>query len=292
MENEIKESVLARNIAASVLCLKTGEFQLMNILGNRIMSDCLLSDYPDEILLGFFVKQVAITCLSSKSRLDDAEFSKVKIICERYLDTLQDSSKKPIALEAWLLYHTFNIDVAKITNSDVDKQIKAIYQDEPSITREMCRKLIHFVSTNRDILEDPNNKMFEAIISDLQRLGLSYGYEVIDTIIYSLMLSLQRFWEYFKIQCMLQDKSLDSKLISKVIYPYIDGILNISNSQEVNFKYVANLFFDLFARSRELFFMYGELSGKPMERPIELNQETKRKLSEVVSKALQKEVNP
>ena len=91
---------------------------------------------------------------------------------------------------------------------------------------------------------------------------------------------------------MLQDKSLDSKLISKVIYPYIDGILNISNSQEVNFKYVANLFFDLFARSRELFFMYGELSGKPMERPIELNQETKRKLSEVVSKALQKEVNP
>jgi len=78
--------------------------------------------------------------------------------------------------------------------------------------------------------------------------------------------------------------------VKTTLFPYLDKIKQFSSSGEVDYKEITDFLWQLIKSWREHFIHYTELPYKMVQKPIELSKEAKKKLSDAVSKALQKEV--
>jgi hypothetical protein len=283
-------TMIDKNIRVAILSFKTEDFQLMNILGNRIMSDSLFLDTKYLSLVGFFIKQIALNYLNLKPRITESDYLDAKLIGEKYLDSLFNISKEVDKAKLWSSYHEFNIQIKQYSASELDKEIKNIYGEDPLVTTNVRRWLIEFLTSSKDILLDARNNFLKGIISELQRVGLSYGYEVMDTVIFSCLIALDRYYDYFRLRYSAPDDKIDEEAIRKIVFPHLDSIKRISSSDVLQYDDITNLLWELIKGWREFFIYYSELSLRTPERPIELSKESRTKLSEVLGKALQKEL--
>ncbi len=292
MSQDISAEMYAKNIEVATLSFKTEEFQFMNILGNRIMSDSLFGNVKDFALFGFFVKQMALNYLNLKPRISESDFLDAKLVGEKYLETLSSVSKYADISKSWADYHEFNIQIMQYSASDINKNIKEIYGDNSNITENVRHWLMDFLVHDREILFERNNNFIKGIINEFQRVGLAYGYQVRDTIIFACLVALDRYYEYFIFKHTTENGLVDEEIVKTTLFPYLDEIKEFSSSSEVDYKEVTDLLWQLIKSWRECFIYYTELPYKTIQKPIELSKESKEKLSEAVSKALQKEIKP
>ena len=290
MNQDFNVEIYTKNMEVAVLSFKMEDFQLMNIISNRIMSDSLFGSSENFALLGFFVKQMALNYLNLKPRISESDFLDAKLVGEEYLYTLLSSSKDIDIVKSWADYHEFNIKIQQYAESDIDKSIKGIYGDNPNITENVRYWLIDFLVKDREMLYDSKNNFLKGLISEFQRVGLAYGYRVIDTIIFSCLVALDRYYEYFVFRHTAENGLLDTEKVKPTFFPYIDKVKQFSSSSELDYKELTHLLWQLIKSWRESFIYYTELPYKTVQKPIELSKEAKKKLSEAVSKALQKEV--
>ena len=293
MKQDFNVEMYTKNMEVAVLSFKVEDFQLMNIIGNRIMSDSLFGSSENFALFGFFVKQMALNYLNLKPRVSQSDFLDAKLVGEEYLDILLSSSNDiNINIdESWADYHRFNIRIQQYNDaSDIDKRIKEIYGDNPNITENIRHWLIDFLIKDREMLYDRKNNFLKGLISEFQRVGLAYDYGVTDTIIFSCLVALDRYYEYFVFQYTDENGVLDTEKVKTTFFPYIDTVKQFSSSSELDYKEATHLLWQLIKSWRESFIYYTELPYKTVQKPIELSKEAKKKLSEAVSKALQKEV--
>ena len=290
MNQDLNVEMYTKNMQVATLSFKTEDFQLMNIIGNRIMSDSLFGSSEHVALLGFFVKQMALNYLRLKPLISASDFLGAKLVGEEYLDTLLSSPEDIDIVKSWTDYHEFNITIQQYSASDIDKSIKEIYGDNPNITENVRYWLIDFLVKDREMLYDRKNNFLKGSISEFQRVGLAYDYRVIDTIIFSCLVALDRYYEYFVFQHTAENGVLDTEKVKTTFFPYIDKVKQFSSSSELDYKEATHLLWQLIKSWRESFIYYTELPYKAVQKPIELSKEDKKKLSEAVSKALQKEV--
>lgn len=290
MKQDLNVEMYTKNMKIAALSFKMEDFQLMNIIGNRIMSDSLFGSSENFALLGFFVKQMALNYLSLKPRISESDFLDAKLVGEEYLDTLLSSSEDIDIVKSWADYHEFNIKIQQYSASDIDKSIKQIYGDNPNITENVRYWLIDFLVNDREMLYNSRNNFFKGLISEFQRVGLAYDYRVIDTIIFSCIVALDRYYEYFVFQHTAESGVLDTEKVKTTFFPYIDKVRQFSSSSELDYRGATHLLWQLIKSWRESFIYYTELPYKTVQKPIELSREAKKKLSEAVSKALQREV--
>ena len=290
MNQDLNVEMYTKNMKVAALSFKMEDFQLMNIIGNRIMSDSLFGSSENFALFGFFVKQMALNYLRLKPLISASDFLGAKLVGEEYLDTLLSSSEDIDIVKSWTDYHEFNITIQQYSASDIDKSIKEIYGDNPNITENVRHWLIDFLVKDREMLYGSKNNFLKGLINEFQRVGLAYDYRVIDTIIFSCLVALDRYYEYFVFQHTAENGVLDTEKVKTTFFPYIDKVKQFSSSSELDYKEATHLLWQLIKSWRESFIYYTELPYKTVQKPIELSKEAKKKLSEAVSKALQKEV--
>jgi len=85
---------------------------------------------------------------------------------------------------------------------------------------------------------------------------------------------------------------VDRQAVTGSIFPYIDAIKRISAADTVPYDEATSLLWELIKGWREYFIGYQELSQGAVEKAVELSKESRAKLSEMLGKALQKEVQP
>ncbi len=290
MNQDLSLEMLTKNIEVATLSFRTDDFQTMNIIGNRIMSDSVFGETMDFSLFGFFIKQTALNYLNLRPVLSDPDFLDAKLVGEKYLDTLSSTSRVIDKVQLWADFHESNIQIIQYSASDADKKIKEIYGDNPQITENVRHWLIELLSNEREILVNAKNNFIKGITNELQRVGLSYGYQVGETIIFSCLTALDRYYEYLMFSHTTENGEIDTETVNTIVFPYIDKIKQISSSSKMNYDDVTIFLSQLIKAWRECFIYYSELPRKVIEKPIELTKESKKKLSEVVSKALQKEI--
>ena len=101
---------------------------------------------------------------------------------------------------------------------------------------------------------------------------------------------MDRYYEYFVFQYSAENGDLDKEQVKTTFFPYIEKVKMFSSSSEIDYKEVTHLLWQLIKSWRESFIHYTELPYKTTQKPIELSKDAKKKLSEAVSKALEKEV--
>jgi hypothetical protein len=254
------------------------------------MSDSVFLGNAGQAVVGFFFKQVALTYLSLKPQLADSEFLEAKLIGEKYITVLLETNDNADQGQVWANYHQFNLDMRKYPATGLNKEMAEVYGEDPEITQKVRKRLIEFLATNKTILFDSRNNFIKGLMGELQRVGLAIGYQVTDTVIYSCLLALDRYYDYFRIRHSTKTGDIDNEAVKTLVFPYIERIVTLSSSLTLNYDEVNTLLWDLIKGWREFFIYYMELSPRVPSKQVELSKETKSKLSEVLGKALKKEL--
>jgi hypothetical protein len=282
--------MIDKDLKVAALAFDVDDFQLMNILGNRMMSDSVFLGNVPQAVTGFFIKQVALTYLELKPRIPDPEFLEAKLLGKKYLTYLLEVTDEVDKVKAWANYHQFNVEMRKYPTTGLDKQIAEVYGDEHETTKKVRKSLIKVLDDNKKILLDSRNNFMKGVMTELQRVGLAFGYEVADTIIYSCLIALDRYYDYFRMQHTVKTVEMDKEAVETQIFPYLERIVALSSSDSVGYDNANALLWDLVKGWREFFIYYLEPSTIVSSKQVELSRENKAKLSEVLGKALQKEL--
>jgi len=283
--------MISQDINVAIKAFDSDEFELMNIYGNRIMADTLFSDNSKLALYGFFIKQVAIIYINLKGRLTESKFHEAKIIGKRYITTLFESFNNNVEEnKLWSEFNDFNNRIREYIILDLEKDI---YKENPDLTNLAFKWLVKYLYDNKELLCHPDNRLIKGILNEMNRIYNTYGGKLADTYILSLVIALDRYFDYCLHAFKKSLGDVEEEKIKSAVFPYVEEILKLSLSENIDPKYVTDILWKLIKGWREFFIQFMEISRATREllikRPIELPKELKERLGKVIEKALKKE---
>uniref|UniRef100_A0A7C4TV32 Uncharacterized protein n=1 Tax=Caldisericum exile TaxID=693075 RepID=A0A7C4TV32_9BACT len=286
MDKNFLSMMISQDIKAATRAFEIEDFEFMNILGNRIMSNALFGDDSKLALPGFFLKHVAIVYMWLKAYLPSSKFSEAKKVGKEYLVTLSDFSNERED-KLWENFHKFNNGIRKYTITDIEAEA---YTENPKITHDIFKWLIKYLNDKKDVLLCPNNLFIKGILNEMERVSKVHGCELTDTYAISLLTALDRYFDYFQIAYGTLTGEVDKDKVRSMVFPYIGKITELFSSENVKPEDINSILWELIKGWREFFIQYMELPRRASEKLIELPEEYRKKLAEHIAKALEKEV--
>jgi len=275
--------VIEQDVKAAYSAFQNDDFTDMNIFANRIMENAVLSEDPRLTLVGFFLKEMARIYGPIKARKDLSTFSTAKSLGDVYIRSIKLENS---INELWEKYHQF---YNRVRGHRHDEYEKESYKENVEFTHFAFGWLIKKLSEDRNVLFNENNQFTHAILNEMDRILRVHGGELVDLYASSLARALELYYDY--VDYLGKDER--SQVIEKSVFPYIDDITKTLLKDTVDPNEVTHLLRRIIVDWRISFLHFMERPGfVPIEREkrVQITEETKKKISETVAKALEEEV--
>jgi hypothetical protein len=292
MEN-VSEAI-KQDIAAAVVSFEQDDFTAMNMYANRVMANAVFGESQELFLTGFFFKDIAGFFMNLKAMPIAVPLSTAKTVALKYVSSLKEyaSAEQSKVNLSWVSFYQYYRDMRRFPSNDIEGKV---YFDNTAFTRHSFLWLIRYMKNHKEVLLDPNNLLFKAILNEFERIFRNHSGELDDVIAISLVRALDRLYNYLTIAKTPEGKIDESKLKS-LVYPHIETMEQLAYpTRRETFSEVTHALWSITKQWREFFIQYMEPERvKPIEfeRGIELPAEMRKKLAESVSKTLEKEVKP
>jgi hypothetical protein len=275
--------VIEQDAKAAYSAFKNDDFRDMNIFANRIMSNAVLSEDYRFVLVGFFLKEIARIYGLMKARKDLSAFSTAKSLGDTYLKSIGLGKSFN---ELWEEYYQF---YGRVGEHRLDEYEKESYKKNVEFTRYAFRWLIGKLSEDRNILLNENNQFVHGILNEMDRIIRVHGGELNHLYAWSLVRALQLYYSYVD----YFGKEERKQIIEKSVFSYIDDIAKTLLKDPIDPNEVTNLLQRVIVDWRICFLHFmerAELVPIEGEKKVQITEETRKKISESVTKALEEEV--
>jgi len=283
---------IKQDISAAVIAFDQDDFSEMNMFANRIMANAIFGEVEDLFLSGFFLKDVAGLFLNLRAMPKSAPLSTAKTVATKYVISVKEfTSAGTIDVKVlWVAFYQFSRDMRKFLTSETEKRV---YSDNAVFTHHSFKWLMRYLKDHKEILQDPKNFFFKGILNEFERIFRNYSGELDDVLAISLFRALDRLYDYVAV-VNAHDGKIDEDILKKSIYPYVETMEQLAYPEKrEQFSDVTNVLWTITKQWRELFLQYMDIErvkAIAVQRAIELPAEMKAKLTESVSKTLEKEM--
>jgi len=286
---ETNRKPIEEDFKAAFEAFKSDSFGNMNIFSNRLMSNAIFNKNTKIFLPGFFMKDVATTFELLKTKQSPTAFSTAKSHGFSFIETLQKLLASLDEEQLWKEFHSFHNAVRKF---EIDSFEEKTYSDNPEFTKAAFSWLLSYLKTNRNILFDSNNLLLKGILNEMNRIFKVHSGVLSDTVIMSLIEALDRYYDYIRrIYVKPNTRFVDEEIVKNNIFSLIDQIEKIY-ATDLNLPEADSVLWILVKGWREFYIQYMELPPLrvAVEKGIVLPEELKKKISEGITKTLEKEV--
>ena len=273
--------------------LEDEDFESMNIYSNRIMGNSIMGSDGKLALPGFFLKDISFTLGNIKARAQTSAFSTGKSIASRYGKRLsQHTVRSDFEEEAlWNQYHEFQDNIRKFSMDMIEED--AYREPNKRFTRDAFVWLTSYLEDHKESLFNPKSRLLKGILNEMNRIGRNHGVELSETYATALITALDRCNDYVK-RSSISDNDFEEKVKNETI-PFLERVITVL--RQPTSHDVSELLWALIRRWREYFieFMEPEKIGIGIQQPekgIELPEETRKKLTEAVTKSLERTAIP
>jgi len=273
--------------------------ELINVIGNRIMSNLLVADGNDEkilMLAGWTLREISGNLINIDRLGNESKFSNGMDISKIYLDKLIDlvsrNSYSDIKLCELYVNYEKEIRIHIIPESEDD-----IYTKKPEFTRKVNLMLIEHFLENKKLLLQENNHLINGLINEMARVINEHGAKEGDYITFLIFKAFDKYYDYATYAEMGFDKKIDNKeQLESKLNPYLDKIIQlvpllIEDNNEELYKHSGEIFIDLGVEFRKNFINYSDIYIPTLKKEIELPQEAKERISETIAKAFEEETS-
>lgn len=287
--------IINQDMAAAIEALKRDEFDFVNIIGNRIATNLMIGNRNDLIMVGFLVKEVPVE-LERIRDVNERNLPKGKDIGRRFLEELQSLLNKDQIdkKEIWEKYFNYEEDIRKYLLTGIES---STYKENPNFTKETRLMLLQHLNENKELLLKERNALINGIIGEISRVINTHGFYPEDLMFYLLLEVFRGYSDYFLYDYIERDEN-DKKEKEKEIKGYAEKIHKLFLGTDLDdiYEKSADIIGELGYKWRKYFINYGEIrlllrAERRAEIPrIEIPQEAKKKIGEVITEGLQKEV--
>jgi len=272
--------IIKQNIKVAIEALERNNFDLINIIGNRIATDAMIMDMNNLIIIGFFLKEVSVD-LKRAEKCKDAGRKFIR----RLLFLIEENKVK--GREFWKAYFDYKKEVRRYMISDVEA---SIYKENQDFTKKVREVLLEYLSENVELLTQRNNKLTEGIVSEMTRVINTYGFNPEDLIFYLLMRVFDSYYSYFIYDYLWRDARGKEEKRSE-LRSHIDNICRLFSAECIDiYEESVKIIGKLGEKWRKYFINFGEIKALMYEKGIELPSEAKRKIEEVIIEGLEREI--
>jgi len=277
---------LLEDLNVTALALEQDDYDNMNIFANRIMSDATIVSDNKLLLIGFFLKDVATEMMELTATKKASALATAKTHASAFVSKMKELAKQKDfeEKEMWKAYVDFSDDIRKFHLMPAEEKS---YADDTGFTREVATWLLKRLHEEQDNLLERKNQFLKGILNELGRTYRVHGAEEREIVLLSLLTALDRFYDYVRFACEAPDGSLDAEKIKERLFPYIDRTLQAMETVETT--KIDALLCELVVKWREAFIRYMDIRRivrVPVEKGVQLPEETKKRITEAVTKAL------
>lgn len=288
---EYLSEVFQQDMKAAENALSEEDFTNLNVISNRIMSNAALADNRRFALPGFFLKDISTLLGSLKARESPAPFSTPLALAKEYVKKLVKDSGSPNfnENELWANFAKFFDSVRTYAMVPFEENT---YTKNVEFTRKVYEKLITNLSDKRTFLTEPKNQLLRGIANEMGRIYYAHGGDMFAHYADAIVTALVRCDDYAKF--IGEDKEGYAKAADSIVLPYVNRAIEILK-EPLNVGKVNDLLWDLIKEWRQLFLVYMEprrttiTASYEAERGIPLPEETRKKLTSAITKALEGE---
>ncbi len=295
--DNIQDKILIAHLKESERLFKRDEYFLTTVYSNRILSDSLIMDYLDWGVVGFIIRSMTMDYTkfktSNSGKLESQYLSEVRIPGVKLLTALIERSteEKKDTLSLWDIFVKFKNAFRRYQH--VESESAIYYSDNPNedYTQFVSEWMVDFLATSKDYLYLTNNNLLKGIGNEIERISNLTGYNLKITLFNSCVMSMDWYLDFVK-QFQYSDPKIYETMINEIFISKIDQLLLLMRKPDLPVEELSNLIWENLKAWRKLFMVFMELpSGSTQtENKITLPPEFREKLTDILSKAVKKEM--
>lgn len=269
------------------------EFGMVNVIGNRIMSNLLVEDREELMIIGWMLKDLGGELGGIKEGKEESKLEDAKKLAKEHLDELGDMlvHKRTSASDLWDRY----FDIEKKIRKDILSELEADeYKEEHEFSRKAAIMLIEHLHSNRELLLKKNNRLISGVANDLSRVVNEHGgKEAI--IVYLVFRALDHYYRYLMYEEGIDGKIEDESRFKSKIDDYIDKVYEMASmirDAQIDelYEHSNRILGKLGYAYRKYFINYLDIPRIVVEREIKIPEKAKEKIGDIVSKSFEKEL--
>jgi hypothetical protein len=286
-------NVIIQDIKVAEKAIEIKEFGMVNTIGNRIMSNLLVGDGEELMIIGWILKDLGMELGSIKERKEetglDNAIGSAKDHLEELIKMLQE--ERTSASDLWDRY--FDIE-NKIRETLLTKFEAGVYKEEPEFSRKAAIMLIKYLYSNRELLLKKNNQLISGVANDLSRIVNEHGGKEA-MIVYLVFRGLEHYYRYLMFEGWNDGKMEGTSTCKSKIYEHIGKIVKMASIIENGkmdelYEHSNYILGKLGSEYRKYYINYLDRPGVVVERKIEMPEKAKEKIGDIISKSFEKEL--
>ena len=286
-------NVIRQDLKVAKNAIDDKDFGMVNVIGNRIMSNLLVEDRVELMIIGWMLKDLGGELGGIKERKEEEKLKDAIKSAKEHLDELGDMlvHKRTSASDLWDRY--FDIE-KKIRKDILSKSEADEYKEEDEFSKKAAIMLIEHLHSNRELLLKKNNRLISGVANDLSRIVNEHGgKEAI--IVYLVFRALDHYHRYLMYEEGIDGKIEDESIFKSKIDGYIDKVYEMASmirdaQIEDLYEYSNRILGKLGSEYRKYFINYLDIPRIVVEREIEIPEKAKEKIGDIVSKSFEKEL--
>jgi hypothetical protein len=285
----LTDTALQQDLKAIVLALGEDDFENTNIFANRLMSDATILNDHKHLLIGFFSKDVAAEMMELAAMKQATALATAKAHVTMFLSRMEQlANKEDFAQQE--IWDEYVVVADKLRRYHLTQHEQKAYADNKEFTHKIAAWLLQHLRREQNLLLKNRSQLLKGILNELSRTYRVFGAEKPEIVLLSLLTALDRVCDYVRFASQFPDESIKSESAKSAILPYVERILDIMQAEPVDINKVDVLLSELIIKWREAFINYLELPpvvAVPVEKGVKLPEETKKRITEAVTKALE-----
>lgn len=272
--------------------------ELVTVMGNRIMSDLLVADDDEKILMlvGWILREISGNLFNINRLRSESKLVNGIDISKKYLDKLIDlvSENTYTDIKLCELYASYEKEIRIHILPEIEDNI---YTKKPEFTRKVNLMLISYFLENKKLLLQENNQLINGLINDMSRVINEHGAKEGDYTTYLIFKAFDKYYDYAIYSEMGFDKKIENKeQLESKFDPYIEKIyqlvpLLIEDKNEELYTLSGKIIVDLSVEFRKYFINFSDIYISTLKKELELPQEAKERISETIAKAFEEETS-
>lgn len=222
------KKAIKQDLTAAIQYFRFQNFDLLGMMGDRIMSNLLLGEEKELMIVGYLIKELAQEFIDIKEedpvRLNGCMDPGEKFIRDLLKSITDYEEFNPQVV--WDDYSNYKNRIVEFIPPDVEI---AVYQKDVEFAGKTTDKLLKLLSEKRTLLLDDYNNLLNGILMEYKRVINIYGFKQRDLIINLLLKAFYGYYLYL-FAFKMANKSEESGVAEKIYY-YLDKIIEISADQ-------------------------------------------------------------
>ena len=284
---ELMKEIIKQDIAAAIQAFEGDDFGLVNIMGNRLMSNLLLVGQGDLMIYGYLLKEASKE-FERIRRMGKGRLEESKKIGRKFLEDLQAMVKDEVdARKVWERCYEYEKSIVKYLPTDFEL---AAYTENPRFTRDAALWLAKHLRENKELLMKEKNRLLNGVLNELSRIINTHGPDQYSLVLYLLLVSLADYYRYLS----HMDVTEREEEFKQKIFPYVDEITSLDPESDLGELYgrANKILGDIASKWRTYFINYMEVPEIEIveRRPrIEIPEEAKERITKTIKEAIEKE---